>query len=41
MPRGDVAVALFNLGTAAEPVTASWQSVGVCGPAGVRDVRTG
>jgi alpha-galactosidase len=40
MPHGDVAVALFNLASSAMPVTATWQDVGVCGPASVRDVWT-
>lgn len=38
MPGGTVAVALFNLGSSAAPVTANWSDVGVCGPASVQDV---
>jgi hypothetical protein len=41
MPGGRRAVALFNLGGQAEPVTATWQSLGFCGSASVKDVWTG
>jgi hypothetical protein len=35
---GSYTVALFNLGTAAAPVTANWSDLGLRGPASVRDV---
>jgi len=40
LPDGSYAVALFNLGATAAPVTAQWQDIGFCGTASVRDLWT-
>lgn len=37
-PDGSLAVAFFNLGSAPATVGTSWQSIGFCGTAGVRDL---
>jgi hypothetical protein len=37
-PDGSVAIAFFNLGAASTPVSVTWSSLGVNGPASVRDL---